>query len=128
MRSCVTNVMDSNYNLRSVIGQEDDYTDNKRTWFDTQVYATFLWTWMISQALVDYTNMGRIIGHILDDLQAPQVSMNNSIGTITLYFHTSMVVHSESNDYLPISNLIHGNMLSSTKQLNGKFSLKNDNI
>ena len=29
--SCVTNVMDSNYKLTSVIGQEDDFTANKWT-------------------------------------------------------------------------------------------------
>ena len=54
---------------------------------------------MISQALVDYTDMGRIIGCILDDVQAPHVSMNDSIGSITSYFHTSIVVHPGSNDH-----------------------------
>jgi len=82
---------------------------------------------MISQALVDYADMRRIIGCILDDVQAPCVSINNSIGAITSYFHTSMVVHPGSNDHLRIRNLIHGNMLSSSskKQKNGKVSLKN---
>ena len=87
------NALDYNHKLRSVIGREDDFTANKWKWFDTQVRNTFLWSWMISRALVDYTDMGRIIGCILDDLHAPYVSMNGSIGSITPYFHTSMVVH-----------------------------------
>ena len=77
--------------------------------------------------MVDYTDMGSIIGRILDDVQAPHVSMNNSIGTITSYFHTLMVVHLGSNDHLRIHNLIHGNMLSSLskKRRNGKGLLEN---
>ena len=35
--SCVTNSMDYNYKLRSVIGQEDNFTVKKWKWFDTQV-------------------------------------------------------------------------------------------
>ena len=87
----------------------------------------FLWSWMLLRALVDYTNMERIIGHILDNVKAPHVSINDSIGTITSYFHTSMVVHPGSNDHLRIPNLIHRNMLSpsSKKQWNRKVSLKN---
>ena len=82
---------------------------------------------MIPRVLVDYTDMGRIIGHILDDVQAPCVSATNNIGSITSYFYTSMVVHPRSDDHLRIRNLIHGNMLSSSskKQRNGKVSLKN---
>ena len=125
--SYVTNAIDYNYKLRSMIEQEHNFTANKWTWFDTQVCVTFLWSWVISRALVDYTDMGRFIGCILEDVQAPYVSMNNSIKTITLYFHTSMVVHPESNDHLWIRNLIHGNMFSSSlkKQRKGKISLKN---
>ena len=82
---------------------------------------------MISPSLVDYTNLGRIIVCILDNVYAPSMSMKDSIGSITSYFHTSMVVHPGSNDHLRIRYLIHGNMLSSSlkKQRNGKVSLKN---
>ena len=50
-----------------------------------------------------------------------------SIGSITSYLHTSMVVHPESNNHLQIHNLIHGKMLSlsSKKQQNGKVPLNN---
>ena len=53
--------------------------------------------------------------------------MKDSIGSITSYFHTSLVLHSRSNDHLRIGNLIHSNMLSSSSktQQNGKVSLKN---
>ena len=54
--------------ISAVIGQGDDVTANKWKWFDTQLRDTFLWSWMISQALVDYTNMGRIIDRILGDI------------------------------------------------------------
>ena len=128
MGSCLMNVMDYNFNykLRSVVGWEDDFTANKWMWLDLQVRATLLWTWVISQALVDYTDMGRTIGRLLDDVQEPYVSANNSDGTITSYSHTSMVVHPGSNDHLRIRNLIHGNMLSLSlkKERNGKVSLK----
>ena len=127
MGSCVTNGMYPNYKLWSVIGRKDIFTVNERTWSDTQACATCLWSWMISRALVDYTNIGRINGCILDDVQAPYVSMNDSIGTIASYFHILTVVHPGSNDHLQIRNLIHGNMLSpsSKKQRNWKVSLKN---
>ena len=110
-----------------MIGGEDDFTANNWTWFDKQVRATFLWSW-ISRVLVDYTNMGSIIGCIMDNIYAPCVSINDSIGTITSYFQTSMVVHPRSNDHLQIHNLIHGKMLSlsSKKQRNGKISLNNN--
>jgi len=125
--SYVMNALDYKYKLRSVIGREDDFTANKWKWFDTQVRDTFLWSWMISWALVDYTDMGSIIGRVLDNVYALSVSMKDSIGSITYYFHTSMVVHPGSNDYLRIRNLIHGNILSSSskKQRNGKVSWKN---
>ena len=96
--------MDYQYKLRSVIGREDDFIANKWTWFDKQVHTTFLWSRMISRALIDYTDMGRIIGCILDNVHAPCVSMNDSIKTITSYFHTSMVVYLGSNDHVRIGN------------------------
>ena len=82
---------------------------------------------MISRALVDHTDMGRVISHILNNMYAPCVSMRDSIGSITSFLHTSMVVHQGSNDHLRIHNFIHRNMLSSSskKQQNGKVSLNN---
>ena len=126
-RSYVTNALDYNYRLRSVIGQEDNFTVNKWKCFDTQVRDTYLWSWMIPQSLVDYTDMGRIICCILDNVYVPSMSMKYSIGSLTTYFHTSMVVHSWTNNHLQIHNLIHGNILfsSSKKQQNGKVSLNN---
>ena len=121
------NAIDYKYKLKSLIGQEDDFTVNKRTKFDKQVCTRFLLSWIISRVLVDYTDVGRIIGRILDDVHTPHVSMNNSIWSITSYFYASMVVHPVSNDHLLILNLIHRNMLSSSskKQQNGKVWLKN---
>ena len=81
---------------------------------------------MISLVLADYTNMRGIIDCILDDVLAPHVSLNNSNGSVTSYFHVSIIVHSGSNDHLQLRNLIHGNMLSlsSKKERNRKVSLK----
>ena len=82
---------------------------------------------MISLVLADYTNMRGIIDCILDDVLAPHVSLNNSNGSVTSYFHVSIIVHSGSNDHLQLRNLIHGNMLSlsSKKQWNEKVALNN---
>ena len=77
---------DYNYKLRSVLGQEDDSTVTKRTWFNKKECDTFLCSWMISWALVDYTDMGRAIGHILDKVYVPSVSMRDSIESITSFF------------------------------------------
>ena len=112
MGSYVIHTLDYNYKLRSVIGWEDDFTTNKWKWFDTQVHDIFLWSWMISRSLVDYTDMGRIIGCILDNEDARSVSLRDSIGFITSYFHTSMIIHPGFNDHLQIHNLVNGNMLS----------------
>ena len=94
--SYVTNILDYNYKL-SVIGREDDFTANKWKRFDTQVSDTFLWSWMISESLGVYTNMERISGHILDNIYALAVPMNEIIGSITSYFYTSMVIHPGSS-------------------------------
>ena len=59
---------------------------------------------MISRALVDYTDMGRTIGRILDDVQALYMSMHDSIRTVTSHFYTLMVVHPGSNDHLGTHN------------------------
>ena len=93
------NALDYNYKLRSIIGQEDDITTIKWKWFDTQVCGTFLWSWIISWSLVDYTNMRKTIGHILANVYAPPNSMKASIGSITSYIHASMVIHPGSNDH-----------------------------
>ena len=82
---------------------------------------------MISRKLVDHTNIGRAIGHLLDLVYAPSASMRNSIGSTTSFFHTSMMVHPGSDDYLRIRKFIHNGLLSSLlkKQRNGKVSLNN---
>ena len=59
---------------------------------------------MISRALVDYTDMGRIIGRILDNVYAPSVSIKDGIRSITSFFHTSMVINPGSNDHSQMSN------------------------
>ena len=82
---------------------------------------------MISQALVDYTNMERATGRILDKVYAPSMSMRDSIGSTTSFFHTSMVLHPGSDDHLRIRKFMHKGLLSSLskKQQNGKVSLNN---
>ena len=76
---CVLNTTDYNYKLRSVIGQEDYSKVTKWTWFDRQVRDTFLCSWILSQKLVDHTNIGRNIDRILDKVYAPSVSMRDII-------------------------------------------------
>ena len=58
---------------------------------------------------------------------APSVSMRDSIGSTTSFFHTSMVVHPRSDDHLRIRKFIHEGLLSSLskKQQDGKVSLNN---
>ena len=80
------NTTDYNYKLRSMLGRKDDSTTNKLTWFNKQVRDTFLCSWMISQALVDYNNIGRAIGCILDEVYATSVSMRDSIESTILLF------------------------------------------
>ena len=104
---CMLDTTDYNYKLRSVLGREYDSTANKWTWFNKQVHDTFLCSWMISRALVDYTEMGRAIGCIFNEIYAPSVSMRNSIGSTISFFDTSMVLHSGSDDHLCICTFIH---------------------
>ena len=82
---------------------------------------------MISQKLVDHTNIGRAIGRILDMVYAPSVSMKDSIGFTTSFFHTSTVVHPGSDNHLHIRKFVHKGLLSSLskKQQNGEVSLNN---
>ena len=65
---CVLNTTDYNYKLRSVIGREDDFKITKWTLFDKQVRDTFFCSWIISQKLVDHTNIGRAIDRIFDKI------------------------------------------------------------
>ena len=90
------------YKLRSVIGQEDEFKVTKWTWFNIKVCDTFVCSWMISRKLIDHTKIERAISHILDMVYAPSVSMRDSVGSATSFFHTSMVVHPGSGDHLRI--------------------------
>ena len=121
------NATDYNYKLRNVIGREDNSKLMKWTWFNKQVCDTFLCSWMIPRKLIDHTNIGRVIRRILNIVYAPSVSMKNSIGSTTLFFHTSMVVHPGSDDHLRIRKFVHKGMLYSLlkKQQNGEVSLNN---
>ena len=87
----------------------------------------FLCPLMISRKLVDHTNIGRAIGNILNMVYSPSISMRDSVGSATSFFHTSMVVHPGSDDHLHIRKFIHKDLLSSLskKQQHGKVSLKN---
>ena len=110
---CVLNTTDYNYKLRSVIGREDDPKVTKCTWFNKQVRDTFLCSLMISRKLVDHTNIGRAIGRILDKVYAPSMSIRDSIGSATSFFHTSMVLHPGLDDHLHMHTFIHESLLSS---------------
>ena len=123
----VLTATDYNYELRSVIGQEDNYNVTKWTWFNQQVRDTLLCSWMISRSLVDFSNIGRAIGRLLDVVYAPSASMRKSIGSTTSFFHTSMVVNRGSDDHLRIREFIHDGLLSSIskEQQNGEVSLNN---
>ena len=67
---------------------------------------------MISQKLVDHTNIGKAIGCLLDLVYTPSISMRDSIGSTTSFFHTSMVVHPVLDDHLRIHKFIHKGLLS----------------
>ena len=121
------NANEYNYKIRSVIGRKDESTVTKWTWFNKQVCDTLLCSWMISQKLVDHTNIGRAIGRLLDLVDALFASMRDSIGSTISFFHTSIVVHPGLDDHLRIHKFIHRSLLSSLskKQQNGKVSLNN---
>ena len=87
----------------------------------------FLCLWMISLKLVDHTNIGRVIGRILDMVYASSVSMKDSIGSTASFFHTSMVVYPGSDNHLRIRKFVHKGLLSSLskKQQNEEVSLNN---
>ena len=73
---CLLSVNEYNYKLRSVIGQEDVSQVTKWTRSNKQVHDTLFCSWMISRKLVDGSNIGRAIGHILDLVYAPSGSGN----------------------------------------------------
>ena len=106
-------ILDYNYKLRSMLGQEDDSTVTKWTWFNKQVHNTFLCSWIILRAVVDYTNIGKAIGRILDKVYVPSISLRDSIGSTTSFPHTLMVLHSGFDDHLSIRKFIHEGLLSS---------------
>ena len=120
---CVLNANKYNYKLRSVIWQEDESKVTKWTWFNKPVCATLLCLWMISQKLVDHSNIGRAIGRLLNLVYTLSTSMKDSIGSTTSFFHTSMVIHPGLNDHLCILKFIHKGLLSSLlkKQQNRSF-------
>ena len=68
---------------------------------------------MISRKFVDHTNIGRAIGRILYKIYAPSVSMRDSIGSVTSFFHTSRVLQPGLDDQLRIRKFIHESLLSS---------------
>ena len=60
-------------------------------------------------------------------LYAASAGMRESVGSTTSFFHTSMVVHHESDNHLHIRKFIHKGLLSSLskKQQNVKVSMNN---
>ena len=82
---------------------------------------------MVSRQLVGGSNIGRVIGRLLDLVYAPSAGMGSSVGSTTSFFHTSMVVNTGTNDLLRIHKFIHKGLLSSLskKQQNGKVPMNN---
>ena len=124
---CMLNANEYNYELRNVIGREHEYEVTNWTCFNKQVCDMLLCSWMISQKLVDHTNIERAIGRLFDLVYALSVSMRDSIGSTTSFFHTSMVVHPGLDDRLCIRKFIHKGLLSSLlkKQQHRKVALNN---
>ena len=112
--------------LRSESGQEDDFTANKWTWFDIQICITFLLSRVISQTLLDFTKIGRVIGYLIDTVQPPSVSGIDSNGTLTSSIYISFAVYLESSNHIGMCNLVDGSMLCllSKQKRSGKVSLK----
>ena len=104
---CVLNTTNYNHKIRSVIGQENDSKVTKWTWFNKQVFNTFLCSWMISRKMVDHTNIRRAIGCILNMIYTPAVLMRDSIGSATSFFYTLMVLHPGFDDHLCIPKFIN---------------------
>ena len=68
-----------------MIGRKDDQKVTKWIWCNKQVRDTFLCSWIISQKLVDQTNIGRAIGRILDKVYVPYMLMRDSVGSATSF-------------------------------------------
>ena len=116
-----------NYKLRTVIGREDNSSVTKLTLFNKQVCDTFLCSWMITRSLVDFSNIGRAIGELLNVVYEPSATIRESIGSTTSFFHRSIVVHPGSDNHLCIHQFIYEGLLSSlsSKQQHGEVSLNN---
>ena len=69
------NANEYNYKLRSVIGQEDESKVTKWKLLNKQVRDTLLCSQIRSRKLVDHTNIGRAIGHLLSLVYAPSAGM-----------------------------------------------------
>ena len=93
--SFLVNAIDYNFNykLRSTFGQEDDFTANKWTWFDMQVSTILLWTRVVSQTLVDYTKIGRIIGGLLNDVQVPSALVTDCNKNMKIHFSINQLYY-----------------------------------
>ena len=72
--------------------------------------------------------MGRAIGRLLDLVYAPSAGIRNSVGSITSFFRTSMVVHPGSNDHLHIRKFIHKGLLSSLSKKHQSRKVSMDNV
>ena len=124
---CLLNANEYKDKLRNVIGQEYVSEVTKWTWFNQQVRDKLFCSWRVSQKLVGGSNIGRVIGRLLNLVYAPSVGIRNSVGSTTSFFHTSIVVNFGSNDHLRICKFIHKGLLSSLlmKHENEKVSLNN---
>ena len=82
---------------------------------------------MISQKLVDHTNIRRVIVGLFNMVYSPSGSMRDSTRSTFSFFHTSMVVHPGPDNHVHIRKFIHEGLLSSLskKQQHGKVSLNN---
>ena len=68
---------------------------------------------MISQKLVDHTNIGTAIRRLINLVYAPlSAGMRSSVGSTISLFHKSMVVHTVSDDHLYIRKFIHKGLSS----------------
>ena len=95
-----------------MIEQEDESKVKTWTWFNKQERDTFLCLGMISRKLVDHTHIRRVIGCLHNMVYAQSVSMRDSTGSTTSFFHISMVIHPGSDDHLRIREFIHKGLLS----------------
>ena len=88
--------------------------------------STLLWIWMVSRTIVDYTEIGRIIGGLFYTVQGLLVLGTNNNEIITSHFHISLALYPESNYHVRMCDSVHRNMLSlsSKKKSSGKVSLK----